>query len=112
MRKLILVLAMFVVAGTVSAAPFNWKSVMGRRIDSVVAAELSAMGSNVVANAADISTRAVTVVDTNAVTTVKNFTPAAKGAVLVGTYNTGTNGLWVAFGTTTNDWKLIYQGDK
>jgi hypothetical protein len=45
--------------------------------------------------------------DTNATTTVTTYTPAYKGQVLLGGNGTGTNGVWIAKGTTTNDWVQV-----
>lgn len=45
--------------------------------------------------------------DTNSTTTVALYTPDGTGQVLLG--NTGgTNYIWMAHGTTTNDWKQIH----
>lgn len=42
--------------------------------------------------------------DTNAVTTATAYTPRWVGDVLIGGAGDGTNGVWIAKGTTTNDW--------
>ena len=42
--------------------------------------------------------------DTNAVTVATGYAPAFKGQFLFGSVGTGTNGVWVAKGLTTNDW--------
>lgn len=47
-------------------------------------------------------------VDTNATTTTTGYTPAFVGQVLVGGAGTGTNGVWVAKGVTTNDWVAVH----
>ena len=41
---------------------------------------------------------------TNLVTVASTKTPAYVGQLLLGTVGTGTNGVWVAKGLTTNDW--------
>ena len=41
---------------------------------------------------------------TNLVTVASAKTPAYVGQLLLGTVGTGTNGVWVAKGLTTNDW--------
>jgi hypothetical protein len=46
--------------------------------------------------------------DTNVTTTITGYTPAFRGQVLVGGAGTGTNGVWVAKGTTTNDWVKVH----
>lgn len=46
-------------------------------------------------------------VDTNATTTVTGYTPEFRGQVLLGGAGTGTNGVWVARGATTNDWVQV-----
>lgn len=45
--------------------------------------------------------------DTNATTTATGYTPDFVGQVLVGGAGTGTNAVWVAKGTTTNDWVQV-----
>ena len=45
--------------------------------------------------------------DTNATTTATGYTPAYVGQVLVGGAGTGTNAIWIAKGTTTNDWVQV-----
>ena len=45
-------------------------------------------------------------IDTNATTTVTTHTPSAAGQLLVGK-TTSSNRLWIANGTTTNDWVQI-----
>lgn len=56
-------------------------------------------------DAADIGTVAQS--DTNATTTTTAYTPDFIGQVLVG--NAGsTNYIWIAYGTTTNDWKVVH----
>ena len=55
-----------------------------------------------------ISTNSLVVAaDTNVTTTVTLKTPAYKGQLLFGGFGTGTNGVWVAKGLTTNDWVRI-----
>ena len=39
--------------------------------------------------------------------TITSHTPRMRGDFLVGTAGTGTNVLYVAVGTTTNDWKKV-----
>lgn len=45
-------------------------------------------------------------IDTNATTTVTAHTPTAAGNLLIGKTG-GTNRIWIANGTTTNDWVQI-----
>lgn len=45
--------------------------------------------------------------DTNATTDVTAYTPRYFGDMLVGQTGTGTSSLWIAHGTTTNDWGEI-----
>ena len=45
--------------------------------------------------------------DTNATTTATAYTPRRAGDVLVGGAGTGTNAVWIAKGTTTNDWVQV-----
>ena len=45
--------------------------------------------------------------DTNAVTVASARTPAYAGQLLFGGAGAGTNGVWVAKGTATNDWVQI-----
>jgi hypothetical protein len=46
--------------------------------------------------------------DTNTTTTTTSYTPAFVGQVLVGGAGTGTNGVWVANGVTTNSWVQVH----
>lgn len=46
----------------------------------------------------------VAYVDTNATTTATAYTPRRAGHVLLGGAGTGTNAVWIAKGTGTNDW--------
>jgi hypothetical protein len=46
----------------------------------------------------------VVATDTNEVTVAAAKTPAFRGQWLFGLAGTGTNGVWVAKGLTTNDW--------
>lgn len=45
--------------------------------------------------------------DTNETTTATGYTPAFIGQTLIGGAGTGTNGLWIAKGVTTNDWVVV-----
>ena len=45
--------------------------------------------------------------DTNAVTEATSKTPAFAGQFLFGSAGTGTNAVWVAKGTATNDWVRV-----
>ena len=45
--------------------------------------------------------------DTNAVTTKTAYTPRRVGDVLVGRAGSGTNGVWIAVGATTNSWQQV-----
>jgi len=45
--------------------------------------------------------------DTNVTTTATLYTPAYIGQPLMGGAGTGTNGVWIAKGTTTNDWVQV-----
>ena len=49
----------------------------------------------------------VTQTDTNATTTTTAYTPAYAGQLLIGSQGAGTNALWIAKGTTTNDWVKV-----
>lgn len=54
------------------------------------------------------TTAAVTAqADTNATTTATAYTPRRAGDVLVGGAGTGTNAVWIAKGTSTNDWVQV-----
>ena len=60
------------------------------------------------ANATDAETRiAAAQSDTNATTATTSYTPACKGQVLIGSAGAGTTAVWIATGTTTNDWSQI-----
>ena len=45
--------------------------------------------------------------DTNATTTATAYTPRYIGDILIGFKGSGTNAMWIAKGTTTNDWVCI-----
>ncbi len=45
--------------------------------------------------------------DTNTTTTATAYTPRHAGDVLVGGAGVGTNAVWLAKGTTTNDWVQV-----
>lgn len=46
-------------------------------------------------------------VDTNTTTTTTLYTPRRVGDILVGSESSGTNGVWISKGTTTNDWVMV-----
>lgn len=54
-----------------------------------------------------IESAIVAQVDTNASTTVTLFTPRRVGDILIGGAGTGTNGVWISKGGTTNDWVQV-----
>ena len=45
--------------------------------------------------------------DAAATTDSTDYTPAFAGQVLTGQTGTGTNSVWIAIGTTTNDWVKV-----
>jgi len=45
--------------------------------------------------------------DTNVTTVITAYTPRRVGDILVGGAGTGTNGVWVATGATTNGWTQV-----
>ena len=45
--------------------------------------------------------------DTNATTTATAYTPRRAGDILVGSAGAGTNAVWIAKGTSTNDWVQV-----
>ena len=47
--------------------------------------------------------------DTSETSTVTLYTPEYIGQILFGGAGTGTNGLWISKGVTTNDWVLVTQ---
>lgn len=57
--------------------------------------------------ATSVTTATAAQVDTNATTTTTGYTPAFVGQVLIGGAGTGTNGVWIAKGATTNDWVAV-----
>jgi hypothetical protein len=58
-------------------------------------------------SAIDANFAKIAQVDTNATTTTTLYTPDFEGQVLSGGAGTGTNAIWIATGTTTNDWLQI-----
>lgn len=69
--------------------------------DLNVGGDANVGGSPVVTQATSVQA------DTNATTTATDYTPAYAGQVLLGGAGTGTNGVWVSKGTTTNDWVQV-----
>lgn len=55
----------------------------------------------------ETSLNAAVIVDTNVTTTTTSYTPVEVGQLLVGGAGSGTNALWCATGTTTNDWAQL-----
>ena len=49
----------------------------------------------------------LTQVDTAATTTTTEYTPAFAGQILLGQTGAGTNSVWIAKGTSTNDWVKV-----
>ena len=45
--------------------------------------------------------------DTNVTTVATSYTPVNVGQLLIGLAGTGTNAIWIAKGTTTNDWVQV-----
>ena len=66
---------------------------------------------NNVTAATETAINAAVVVDTNVTTTVTIYTPFEVGQILIGGGGTGTNAMWYASGTTTNDWTQISSFD-
>lgn len=56
--------------------------------------------------AAAIPAASFAAVDTNATVTVTTHTPAFRGQLLIGT---ASNLVWIAVGTTTNDWVAVVE---
>jgi len=54
-----------------------------------------------------LDTRTIVQTDTNATTVTTAYTPSRAGQLLIGSAGSGTNAVWVAKGTTTNDWVQV-----
>ena len=91
----------------------RWDNTSGK-IDTA-AIETGALPSGITVAAANITADSVgsaaigtiTQSDTNATTTATLYTPAFIGQVLIGGAGTGTNGVWISKGLTTNDWVVV-----
>lgn len=68
---------------------------------------VAAIGSATGTLATAVSTAMAAQSDTNAVTVATGYTPRRKGDTLVGGAGSGTNGVWVSKGVTTNDWVQV-----
>lgn len=81
-----------------------WTDADGIVVDTITVATTITLPADSIA-AADVGVIAQS--DTNATTTVTSYTPDFIGQALVGNSG-GTNYIWLAYGTTTNDWKLVH----
>lgn len=66
--------------------------------------------NELVVDVAAIISQTTVQIDTNATTTTTQYTPAAAGALLVGSEG-GSNRLWISSGATTNDWDYKVSAD-
>jgi len=73
----------------------------------LVKRELTVTGAATVGGSAAVTAATLTKADTNATTTVTGYKPDFAGQVLLGGAGTGTNGVWISKGTTTNDWVQV-----
>jgi len=88
---------------TIVSADIKNDSIVNADINSaaaIVATKISGTAVTYV-TASQISSDTITVTTTN--------TPAFRGQVLIGGAGAGTNGVWIAKGTTTNDWVQLVQ---
>ena len=77
----------------------------GAVVNADVATNAAIAATKISGTAVTYSTAAQS--DTNATTTATAYTPAFVGQVLTGSQGAGTNAIWIAKGTTTNDWVLV-----
>lgn len=61
----------------------------------------------VIAEAVALAATDTAQADTNTTTTATGYTPRRVGDVLVGSAGSGTNAIWIAVGTTNNDWAQL-----
>jgi hypothetical protein len=68
---------------------------------------ITALSNSLAAADAALAAADVAQADTNVTTTATALTPRRVGDVLVGGAGAGTNAVWIAKGTSTNDWVQI-----
>lgn len=68
---------------------------------------ITALSATMAAADAVLAAADVAQADTNVTTTATAHTPRRAGDVLVGGAGSGTNAVWIAKGTSTNDWVQI-----
>jgi uncharacterized MnhB-related membrane protein len=68
---------------------------------------ITALSATMAAADAALAAADVAQADTNVTTTATAYTPRRAGDVLVGGAGSGTNAVWIAKGTSTNDWVQI-----
>jgi hypothetical protein len=122
MNALLLLLCVGVVAAVMAGDLVNYPTPSGGVGFSVSDAGNATVGGTLAATTVSATTVSATTLtgamsaatltnltqtDTNATTTVTTKTPAFKGQILIGGAGTGTNGVWIAKGTTTNDWVQV-----
>jgi len=71
-------------------------------LETAVEAAIDVLDANATTLTANVAR-----VDTNVTTTVTSYTPSKIGQILIGGAGTGTNGVWISKGVTTNDWVQV-----
>lgn len=89
--------------GAYTAHGYSKKNSAGT-VDEIVSGSVIAAG-NVTSSAGYIASTVQS--DTNVTTTATSYTPQFTGQILIGGAGTGTNGVWIAKGVTTNDWVVV-----
>jgi len=113
MRKIIDIAVALGIMGGVAFAETDYKALAAIRdiqkgVDNANQIEVLRVRDNATVGGSSVVTQSgLYQSDTNATTTITGYTPAFIGQLLLGGAGTGTNGVWVAKGTTTNDWVQV-----
>ena len=94
---------LFVGCGLLALAPLAAKAADTAPYSGAI----TALSNSLAAADTALAAADVAQADTNATTTATAYTPRRAGDVLVGGAGTGTNAVWIAKGTTTNDWVKV-----
>lgn len=105
-----LILSSYGLVVTIADTTFSWSQ--GGQTGTLTYTDLGLVspvitGTPTIGGATPVTTSNAAQSDTNTTTTATGYTPAFVGQILVGGAGAGTNAIWIAKGTTTNDWVLV-----
>jgi hypothetical protein len=103
MKKII---TLAIVAAGIGAYAANYTPASSESAQTISATVTVGTGGSILASGTGF-VAATAQADTNATTSVTTKTPKFIGQILVGGAGTGTNGVWIAKGLTTNDWVAV-----